>query len=60
MLDFFRRMLRTDALGMLATDMLELNRGVANAKAFIEDEIDSLQNLFAGRGRQIVDQSVTA
>ena len=59
-LDFFGRMIGTDAFGVLAADMLKLNRSVANAKVFLKDAVDLLQNLFAGRRRQIIDQSVTA
>src|SRR5437867_10391850 len=43
-----------------ASDVLELNRGVADRKAVAEHRVELLQNAVARRGRHVFDQRVAA
>ena len=43
-----------------ASDVLELNRGVADRKAVAQHGIQALQNAVAGRGWHVFDQGMSA
>src|SRR5262249_6078577 len=43
-----------------ATDVLELNGGMADREAFGQHAVDAAQNGIAGRGRHVLDQDVAA